>query len=215
MTIWRLLELFLCTLLVLATSVQPTNGFSWVRTWKTSSHLNVHTKLRQAIKIQSLRDDDVSLQACLSSSPRRTFFQLSGAFLLSLSSWSSFNQITQAADVRGPVELLRPATRVRLYIDHAVRLCTEIQNSNNVSVSSLDPLSDYFDHEPPSFMTPDESKLSRRYLEIDTSSGWQSARLKEREARAAEIGIDYTTPYDKFNTAIQQWYVPTTTLKPS
>jgi len=29
--------------------------------------------------------------------------------------------------------------------------------------------------------------------------------LKDREARGKENGIDYTTPYDKLNTAFQQW----------
>jgi hypothetical protein len=83
----------------------------------------------------------------------------------------------------------------------------EIQKINNPSPSSLDPLAALFDHEPSSFLTREETKLSKRYLEIDTSTGWQAARLREREARGAEIGIDYTTPYDKLNTAFQQWCV--------
>lgn len=110
--------------------------------------------------------------------------------------------------VRGPVELLRPATRVRLYIDRAVALCKSIQRENstdNTNLLLLEPLVQYFEREPATFLAPDELKLSKRYLEIDTSSAWQAARLKEREARGAEIGIDYTTPYDRINTAIQQW----------
>lgn len=54
-------------------------------------------------------------------------------------------------------------------------------------------------------MTPEETRLSKQYLEIDTSSSWQAARLRERETRGAELGIDYTTPYDRINTVIQQW----------
>lgn len=110
-----------------------------------------------------------------------------------------------ASDVRGPVELLRPATRVKVYIQQAIDVCTEIQKNGSTDPSSLEPLARVFEKEPTTFMTTDETKLSKRYMEIDTSSAWQSARLKEREARGAEIGVDYTTPYDKFNTAVQQW----------
>ena len=206
MTMRRFREWCLCTFLVVAVSVQTTNGFSGVGIRNTPTPRHIHTKFRETVTIHNLQIDDKVPLPSWGSSPRRVFFQQStGAFLLSLASWASFQQRTEAADVRGPVELLRPATRVRLYIDQAINLCTEIQKSSNMSVSSLDPLNDFFDHEPSSFMTLEETKLSQRYLEIDTSSGWQSARLKEREARGAEIGIDYTTPYDKFNTAIQQW----------
>lgn len=155
----------------------------------------------------------------LGTTPRRLFFQQSACIcFVSILSWSSTRQPARAADVRGPVELLRPATRVRLYIAQAVDLCREIQKqrSGNLVVDdlattstsvSLDALTNFFEHEPTSFMTMEETKLSQRFMEIDTSSGWQSARLREREQRGAEIGVDYTTPYDKFNTAIQQWYV--------
>jgi hypothetical protein len=54
-------------------------------------------------------------------------------------------------------------------------------------------------------MTEQESKLAKRYLEIDTSSAWQRARRIERETMGSEIGIDYGTPYDKLNTAFQSW----------
>lgn len=149
---------------------------------------------------------------------RRFFKQTVDTVFVSLLSWSLSRQPSQATDVRGPVELLRPATRVRLYIARAVDLCLENQKqSGNIIAedtptassvtTSLDALAYLFEHEPTSFMTMEEIKLSQRFMKIDTSSGWQSARLKEREARGAEIGVDYTTPYDKFNTAIQQWYV--------
>lgn len=46
-------------------------------------------------------------------------------------------------------------------------------------------------------MTPDEERLSRRYLEINTSSGWQSARRKER--------MDSSSAYDQINSAFEQW----------
>ena len=103
-----------------------------------------------------------------------------------------------ASQVRAPLELLRPATRVRLFIDEAITL--PITNDP----LGLDRLREYLDN-PPVFMTAEEEKRSKLYLEIDTSTAWQQARRKEREARGREAGIDYTTPYDQVNTAIQQW----------
>lgn len=120
-----------------------------------------------------------------------------------------------AADVRGPIELLRPATRIRLYIDQAIEICNSIKASSTVSSTNdstpmptatavLEPLKSFFQQEP-AFLTEQESKLANRYLEIDTSSAWQKARRIERETKGSEIGIDYTTPYDKLNTAVQSW----------
>eukprot|EP00980_Cylindrotheca_fusiformis_P009473 scaffold2070_cov105-Cylindrotheca_fusiformis.AAC.4 len=112
------------------------------------------------------------------------------------------------SDVRAPLELLLPATRVKVYIDQAVTLCRMLREGSSDNddglATRLDRLKDFLDHEP-SFLTPAEEKLSKRYLEIKTTEAWQKARLKEREAKGAELGIDYTTPYDKFNTALQQW----------
>jgi hypothetical protein len=109
-----------------------------------------------------------------------------------------------ASDVRAPLELLLPATRVKVYIDQAVSLCLSFRDSDDALASILVPLKEFLEQEP-IFTSSQEEKMSKRYLEIKTSSAWQQARLKEREARGAEIGIDYTTPYDKVNTAIQQW----------
>ena len=115
------------------------------------------------------------------------------------------------AAARGPVELLRPATRVRMYIDSAIEMCRDIKKSateENLTKRDIrekyQPLAEYFLPER-SFIMPDEVKLSRTYLEIDTTTPWQAARLQERVERGKERGIDYTTPYDKVNTAIQQW----------
>lgn len=105
-----------------------------------------------------------------------------------------------ASNVRAPPELLRPPTRVRLFIDEAVELCQSITEDS----SGLERLKQFLDNEPV-FMKPDEEKSSRLYLEIDTTTPWQQARLKDLEARGKENGIDYTTPYDKVNTAFQQW----------
>jgi hypothetical protein len=110
------------------------------------------------------------------------------------------------AAVRGPIELLRPATRVRLYIDNAIDTCRKIKKTATGSDirEKLQQLSDLFLPEQ-SFTTSEESKLARTYLEIDTTSPWQAARLQERVQRGKERGIDYSTPYDKVNTAIQEW----------
>ena len=113
---------------------------------------------------------------------------------------STTSQPALASQVRGPVELLRPATRVRLYIERAIQIVSSTENN----VDKLAALSEFLEQET-SFLTPDEERLSRRYLEIDTSTAWERARRKEREAREAALGIDYTTPYDQVNTAIQQW----------
>lgn len=133
---------------------------------------------------------------------RRSFLVSSAAFCIILSSSPS---TAAASDVRAPLELLLPATRVKLYIDQAVGLCQSIRASEDGSqVSKLAPLKDLLDNEP-SFVTENEQKLSKTYLEIKTTDAWQNARRKEREVRGAEMGIDYTTPYDKFNTAVQQF----------
>jgi hypothetical protein len=127
---------------------------------------------------------------------------------LSLSATSKSTSTTAA---RGPIELLRPATRVRLYIDSAIDMCRTIKESLLLETltkaeikTKLQPLSEFLLPER-SFILPDESKLAKMYLEIDTTTPWQAARLQERVQRGKERGIDYTAPYDKVNTAIQQW----------
>eukprot|EP00977_Amphora_coffeiformis_P003300 scaffold609_cov170-Amphora_coffeaeformis.AAC.54 len=144
-------------------------------------------------------DDDTGKQARSSThvdSWRRRLVLTS-----SLSSLVVLNgsQKVDASDVRAPPELLRPPTRVRRYIDEAVILCQTITEDS----SGLERLQQFLDRD--SFIKPDEEKAARLYLEIDTTTPWQQARLKDREARGKENGIDYTTPYDKMNTAIQQW----------
>jgi len=111
-------------------------------------------------------------------------------------------QEAQASNVRGPPELLRPPTRVRLYIDRAVQLCESISED----AAGLKHLQQFLVKEPVFIKPGDEEKLSKLYLEIDTTTPWQQARLKEREVRGKEnYGVDYTTPYDKVNTAFQQF----------
>jgi len=125
-----------------------------------------------------------------------------------------------APAVRAPIELLRPATRIRLFIDQAIEIGTVHQDKPSVEIlqewrdlfqSTLTPAVSSttigagigYSHNP--FMTRSEQVLSQRYLVIDTNTAWEKARIKEREARGAEQGIDYTTPYDRVNTVIQQW----------
>jgi len=124
---------------------------------------------------------------------------------------SSLKSSKSVSTARGPVELLRPATRVRMHIDSAIDMCRSIKQSaakDNLTKDDIrtkyKPLSDFLLPER-SFILPDELKLSRTYLEIDTTTPWQAARLKEQVERGKERGIDYDTPYDKVNTAIQQW----------
>lgn len=128
---------------------------------------------------------------------RRLLVTAAGLSLL-LTSLQSQSTSAEASAVRAPTELLRPATRVRLFIDGAIDL--PITND----AVGLDKLQQYLENEPV-FMTNEEEKLSKRYLEIDTSTTWQEARRKDREARGKEAGVDYTSPYDQVNTAIQQW----------
>lgn len=109
----------------------------------------------------------------------------------------------EASEVRAPTELLRPATRVKLYIDDVFELCQSIKTESD-QTAALESLKKVFDKELATFMTPEEEKLSKMYMEIDSSTAWQKARLKELEAMGAERGVDYTTPYDRFNTAVQQ-----------
>mmetsp|Transcript_10625 Transcript_10625/g.25665 ORF Transcript_10625/g.25665 Transcript_10625/m.25665 type:complete len:332 (-) Transcript_10625:49-1044(-) len=134
---------------------------------------------------------------------RRSFILSIATLAATLS--SSASTAGAASDVRAPAELLLPATRVKLYIDKAVELCKSLKADDSASLAtSLAPLKDLLENEP-AFMTEKEQKLSMRYLEIKTTDAWTDARRKEREARGAEMGIDYTTPYDQVNTAIQQW----------
>ena len=124
---------------------------------------------------------------------------------------SSLKSMKSLSTARGPVELLRPATRVRMYIDSAIEICNGIKEDaakDDLTKAGIrtkyKPLSDLLLAER-SFILPDELKLSRTYLEIDTTTPWNNARLKEQVERGKERGVDYDTPYDKVNTAIQQW----------
>ena len=114
-----------------------------------------------------------------------------------------------ASEVRAPLEVLRPATRVRLYLEQLISLC---QDAVKASTNSQDktivfkPLADLLLGPDPVFLQPGiEESLSRRYLEIDTSKAWQAARLKDRERKGAERGVAVGTLNDKVNTSVQQW----------
>jgi hypothetical protein len=103
---------------------------------------------------------------------------------------------------------LLPATRVKLYIDEMVSLCTALlvstRNSNDLNASALDRFEKLL-FNPPVFIKADEASVAQTYRKIKTQNAWNKARRSEREQRGSELGIDYTTPYDKFNTAIQEW----------
>lgn len=133
-----------------------------------------------------------------SSINRRSFFVSSVAAALLIKASPA-----EASEVRAPIELLLPATRVKLYIDKTIEVCKRIPNDKN-AIEDLKFL--ILSDEPQQhFMTSDEVVKSKQYLEINTLDPWNKARQTERENKGAAMGIDYTTPYDKFNTAIQQW----------
>lgn len=175
--------------------VVPTNSF--VENLAVTSAVKSHWEHRTSTLVHLSNDS-------AEASWNRRSFLLSSA-ILGATLISSPSLATAASEVRAPLELLLPATRVKLYIDQAVELCKSIRTGEESSLAaSLVPLRDLLENEP-SFMTETEEKLSKRYLEIKTSGAWEEARRREREARGAEMGIDYTTPYDQFNTAIQEW----------
>lgn len=191
------------TLVFLLTLVAPADGFG----------SSFQTRRRRPTRMSS--DDTIANYAGCKDNARRSLLikSLVAASVGTLPLINSPNHAS-ASEVRGPVELLRPATRIRLYIDQAVEICQSIKaeaassaSYNNRSVPTskvLEPLHGFFQQEP-NFMTEEESRLANRYLDIGTSAAWQSARRKERETMGAEMGIDYTTPYDKLNTAVQAW----------
>lgn len=102
-----------------------------------------------------------------------------------------------ALDVRAPLECLYPAIRVRLYIDDAVQAAID---------GSLDDLRNLLVTDPPSSFvwSKKETASADQYLRVKTQEGWNRARRLEIEERGALVGIDYATPYDKANTAIQE-----------
>ncbi|KAL7569894.1 hypothetical protein ACA910_008561 [Epithemia clementina (nom. ined.)] len=125
---------------------------------------------------------------------RRIILEYSAAFISFsfLSPPKSF-----ASYVRAPIECLYPAARVRLYIYETVHLASD---------GSLDRLNDLLLNNPPSsfILSAKEAASADQYLRIKTQDAWNRARRLEREERGALLGIDYTTPYDKVNTAIQE-----------
>jgi hypothetical protein len=77
-------------------------------------------------------------------------------------------------------------------------------NGNGLNSSDLDTFEKRLLN-PPVFIKTDEASIAQTYRKIKTQNAWNKARRSEREQRGAELGIDYTTPYDKINTAIQEW----------
>ena len=183
---------------------------TWSHAWTQPQHRHqphpsyrdCSSHLKQSPDPQSSHSD---ITHTLDDNSRRSFMQSSMASLL-IPSFTAFSPAAPAlaSEVRGPIEVLRPATRARRYIHGALQLAE--QAKSNPSNESYQALLDYLlTNAPKSFVTKDEERLGRRYLEINTSSAWQKARRKEREQRGAEMGIDYTTPYDRVNTLIQGW----------
>lgn len=155
---------------------------------------STRTKTRSSVLIGAMA---MPPSNAITSLDRRSFFVSSAAALLLT---SSSPLAAHASDVRAPIELLLPATRVKLYIDKTIDVCKSIPTDN----AALEELKKLL-QEPQQFMTTEEIGKSKQYLEINTLDPWNKARQTERENKGASMGIDYTTPYDKFNTAVQQW----------
>jgi hypothetical protein len=134
------------------------------------------------------------------------------SFGIGIGTWFPMPGPASASEVRAPIECLLPATRVKVYIDEMVSLCTALlvstptSTDNDLSTkSALDRLEKLLFHPPVFIKTTAEASIAQTYRRNKTQNAWNKARRSEREQRGAELGIDYTTPYDKFNTAIQEW----------
>lgn len=177
---------------------------SFARAFSLLENGSIRQLRRQILLMAPTQSEDfTSKDDRIANVPRRLFLLSTASSLLGSALFTLNVPSSQASEVRGPVELLRPATRIKLYIDDAIAICLEIlkQEANNGIAATtaspketLQPLAEFLlNNAPTNFITPDEEKLSKRYLEIDTSTAWQARRLKEREMRGAELGIDYTT----------------------
>jgi hypothetical protein len=132
------------------------------------------------------------------------------SFGIGAGTWFPMPGPASASEVRAPIECLLPATRVKLYIDEMVSLCTALlvstpSTDSDLKTSALDRLEKLLFHPPVFIKTTAEASIAQTYRKNKTQNAWNKARRSEREQRGAELGIDYTTPYDKFNTAIQEW----------
>jgi hypothetical protein len=167
---------------------------------------NSHQKQSQAItKVPAVNDHD---GAPLDKSRRQAIIASVASFGIGV--WPPLPG--HASEVRAPIECLLPATRVKLYIDEMVSLCTALLvstgsgNGNDNDLSAASPgRFEMLLFNPPVFLKTDEASIAQSYRKIKTQNAWNKARRSEREQRGAELGIDYTTPYDKINTAIQEW----------
>mmetsp|Transcript_59565 Transcript_59565/g.69610 ORF Transcript_59565/g.69610 Transcript_59565/m.69610 type:complete len:314 (-) Transcript_59565:304-1245(-) len=109
-----------------------------------------------------------------------------------------------ASEVRAPIECLLPATRVKRYITDVVNACNNVSTGKGLDARALEQFETLL-YNPPVFIKENELKATKTYRSIKTQNAWNKARRTEREQRGAELGIDYATPYDKINTAIQEW----------
>ena len=125
---------------------------------------------------------------------RRSLLAFSGSFA---GSAILFPLSASPSDVRAPIECLYPATRVRLYINDVLRVASE---------GNLEELQKLLLSNSPSSFILGEKELQSADINkrIKTQDAWNKARRMEREERGAQLGIDYRTPYDKANTAIQE-----------
>jgi hypothetical protein len=167
---------------------------------------------KQSLAITKLRVTQEQVQdgtqAPLGSSRRQAIVASVASVSFGIGAWFPLPGSASASEVRAPIECLLPATRVKLYIDEMVSLCTALlvstSTDNDLNASALDGLEKLL-FDPPVFIKTTEESITQTYRKNKTQIAWNNARRSEREQRGAELGIDYTKPYDKFNTAIQEW----------
>jgi hypothetical protein len=101
-----------------------------------------------------------------------------------------------------PLENLLPAMRVKVLIDTAASAAKAI-NDQRPNKAELIAQLEALLLEPKSFITKEESILSKRYLEIDTLDDWNKARQKE--AQLAKLQPEQVDPVSRLNEGVEQW----------
>jgi hypothetical protein len=87
------------------------------------------------------------------------------SFGIGIGVWFPLPGPASASEVRAPIECLLPATRVKLYIDEMVSLCTALlvstSTDNDSSTATLDKLEKLLFHPPVFIKTTAEASIAR------------------------------------------------------
>jgi hypothetical protein len=115
--------------------------------------------------------------------------------------------IAETRKPHAPLENLLPAMRVKLLIDDAVDTAEQIVRLHKQGAASLEKptlISKLKDSllAPQQFMTKQDAKKAKRYLEIDTMDAWKEKRRKEAVAKFQIEEVDALT---RANEAFEQW----------